>query len=134
MDTTMHKPMSDPPLSPPPSPAAVVPPSHSSGCNSLLLTKAYCPFESDPDDIWYKRLLEEEESVETKRYLAIFFNFVAYGRYKTELKKIGYEKKQKLEARARAITRAKAEGQAKFQDKAYNKIIDAITEVLFSRL
>ncbi|KAK3835866.1 MAG: hypothetical protein JOS17DRAFT_844321 [Linnemannia elongata] len=129
MSSTTHKPGPRPPLQPSPAAASTT---HSSGKNGLLLTKAFCPSDSDSDD-WLERLLEEE-SVETKGYLESFTDVVAYERYRTQLERANYERRQKLEARAGAIAKAKADGQAKYQTKTQNKIKNAISEVLFSRL
>ncbi|KAG9070132.1 hypothetical protein KI688_009464 [Linnemannia hyalina] len=134
MNPTMLKPVPGPPLPPPPPPPPAATSTHSSGSSGLLLTKAFSPSYFDPDD-WVERLLEdEEESFENVGYPESFTDFVAYERYRTQMERSKYEREQKIEARARAIVKAKADGQAKYHVKAQNKMKSAISEVLFSCL
>ncbi|KAF9145449.1 hypothetical protein BGX30_008873, partial [Mortierella sp. GBA39] len=90
MNPTILKPMPGPPLPLPP-PPPVTSSTHSSGCSGLLLTKAFSPSYSDPDD-WVERLLEEEESFEIVGYPESFIDFVAYERYRTQMERSKYER------------------------------------------
>ncbi|KAF9328782.1 hypothetical protein BGZ91_000844 [Linnemannia elongata] len=121
---TVHKPVPRSPLPLPPPPpaaaaAAAASQTHSSGGISLILTKAFSPSYFDSDD-WLEQLLEEEPT-DPEDYPTVFGSFVAYERCRTQLERAEYQRKQKIEA--------KADGQAKYQPKAQNKIKNTIMEM-----